>query len=185
MNDTGLTLAQLLAVEKSAMQTALDQYVEESAAHTSLPGTVLGFVAEEAAAAVDKALDRDIFELVFKAWAAVRELHEYADPVKHPPGERAVVRWGKCSLQAPQNVDIKLGAAGVRLPVLQLTIDLAAEFDSLALTIQDGAIRKITPGAARASVALKYRKTTLIKPRKTPELTFEHGIEFEEGLRIE
>jgi hypothetical protein len=185
MNDTGLTLAQLLAVEKNAMQMALDQYVEDSAAHASLPGTVLGFVAEEAAAAVDKVLDRDIFELVFKAWAAVRELHEYADPSKHPPGEHAVVRWGKCSLQAPQTVDIKLGAAGVRLPVLRLTIDLAAEFDSLALTIQAGAIRKITPGAARASVGLKYLKTTLIKPRKTPELTFEHGVEFAEGLPIE
>ena len=185
MNDTGLTLSQLLAVEKGALQTALDRYVEENDAHASLPGTVLGFVAEEAAAAVDKVLDRDVFELVFKAWAAVRELHEYADPSKHPPGERAVVRWGKCSLQAPQNVDIKLGAAGVRLPVLRLTIDLAAEFDSLALTIQGGAIRKITPGAARASVGLKYLKTTLIKPRKTPELTFEHGVEFAAGLPIE
>jgi len=184
MNDTGLTLSQLLAVEKGALKTALDQYVEDNDAHASLPGTVLGFVAEEAAAAVDKVLDRDIFELVFKAWAAVRELHEYTDPAKHPPAERAVVRWGKCSLQAPQNVDIRLSAAAIRLPVLQLTIDLAAEFDSLALTIQGGAIRKITPGAARASVGLKYRKTTLIKPRKTPELTFEHGIEFDEGLPI-
>jgi ribosome-binding factor A len=69
--------------------------------------------------------------------------------------------------------------------VLQLTIDLAAEFASLALTIQGGAIRKITPGAARASAGLKYRKTTLIKPRKTPELTFEHGLEFDEGLQID
>jgi hypothetical protein len=106
------------------------------------------------------------------------------EPAKHPPTERAVVRGGKCSLKAPQEVGVRLGVSGMALPVLWLTLDLAAEFDSLALTIQGGAIRTITPGTAQASVALKYRSTTLIKPRKTPELTFEHGIEFEHGLPI-
>ena len=185
MTESGTTLAQLLDVKAADMKAALDHYVMENAVHSALPATVLGFVAEEAAKAASGVLKIEVFELVFKAWAAVRELHEYADPVKHPPSERAVVRWGKCSLKAPQAVDVKLGASGAALPVLRLTIDLSAEFNSLALTIQGGAIRKITPGSAQASVGLKFRDTTLIKPRKTPELTFERGIEFEDGLLIE
>ena len=184
MGESGTTFAQLLDIQAAEMRSALDEYVRDNSAQSALPAAVLGFAAEEMAMAADGVLKRDVFDVVFEAWAAIRDLHDYTDPVKHPPAERTVVKWGKCSLKAPQEVSVKLGANGVSLPVLRLTIDLAAEFSSLALTIQGGAIRKITPGTAQASVALKYRNTTLITPRKTPELTFERGIEFEKGLAI-
>lgn len=184
MTDTGITISQLLNVAADDLRDTLRDHVREHAARTNFPATLLGFVAEEAADAVAGQLRIDVFELVFKAWAAVEELREYADPARHPPGESAVVQWGKCRIRAPQAVDIRLGLAGISLPVLRLTIELDAEFHSLALTIRDGAIRKLSPGTASASVALKYRDATLIKPCRTPEIAFRHGIEFEEGLRI-
>lgn len=184
MSDSGITISQLLEVKSDDVQETLAEHIKECATQVSLPADLLGFAAEETARAVGNQLGRDVFELAFKAWAAIAELREYADPSKHPAGETNVLRWGKCSIKAPQAVDVKLGFAGISLPVLRLTIDLAAEFHSLALAIRDGAIRKLTPGPASASVALKYRNVTLIAPRKTPELTFEHGIEFPDGLHI-
>lgn len=184
MTDTGITISQLLNVAADDLRDTLRDHVREHAARANFPATLLGFVAEEAAEAVAGQLRVDVFELVFKAWAAVEELREYADPAKHPPGESAVVQWGKCRIRAPQAIDIRLGLAGISLPVLRLTIALEAEFHSLALTIRDGAIRRLSPGTASASVALKYRDAILIKPCRTPEIAFRHGIEFAEGLRI-
>lgn len=184
MSETGITISQLLDVAADDLKDTLQEHVRAHAAHADFPATLLGFVAEEAAEAVAAQLRLDVFELVFKAWAAVDELREYADPAKHPPGESAVVHWGKCRIRAPQAIDIRLGFAGISLPVLRLTLALEAEFHSLALTIRDGAIRKLSPGTASASVALKYGDATLIQPCRTPEIAFRHGIEFEEGLRI-
>lgn len=184
MSESGITIRQLLDVKSEDVQDTIADHIREHAAQVGLPAEILGFAAGEAARAVANQLSLDVFELAFKAWAAVAELREYADPAKHPPSETAVVRWGKCSITAPQAVDVRLGLAGISLPVLRLTIDLAAEFHSLALTIRSGTIRKVTPGPASASVALKYRDATLVPPRKTPEVTFEHGVEFPEGLRI-
>lgn len=184
MSDSGTTLAQLLHVDAQALRPAVARYAETHALGGTLSEAVLALVAEDVAAAAGEVLKLDIFELVLKAWAAVHELEAYADPVKHPPGERAVVRWGACTLKAPQVIDVKLGVGAVELPVLRLTIDLAAEFTSLALTIEGGAILKIAPGTARASAGLRYGETELIAPRKTPELQAERGIEFSPGLRI-
>ena len=184
MSDTGITLGEVLGVKGDDVRATLHEHIQESTATSALPAVALGMLADETAQVVSEKLKLDLYDLIFKAWAAVEELREYADPVKHPPGERALLRWGKCTIKAPQAVDVKLSVAGFSLPVLRLTIDLAAEFNSLALTIQGGAVRKLTPGPAKASVALKYRSNTLIQPRSTPELTFEHGIEFPEGLRI-
>ncbi len=184
MSETRFNACDLLDVKAEDLADTLADHVKQHAAQAGLPASTLGFVADAAAQAVAKRLQFDIFELVFKAWAAVRELQDYADPVKHPPSETSLVRWGKCSIQAPQALDLTMSLAGITLPVLRLTVDLSAEFHSLALTIQGGAIRKLAPGPCCASAGLKYRKVALIAPRKTPELSFEHGIEFAEGLQI-
>ena len=184
MTESANSVCQLLDIKAENVRNALADHLKERAVQIGLASNVLDLVAEDAAQAVAAQLKLDVFELVFKAWAAVDELREYTNPTKHPPSECVVVRWGKCNIEAPQAVDVKLSLAGIALPVLRLTIDLSAEFHTLALTIRGGAIRKLTPGPARASVALKYRSALLIPARTTPEIKFERGIEFAEGLRI-
>ena len=41
-----------------------------------------------------------------------------------------------------------------------------------------------SPGPGRASAGLTYRSVVLIAPHSTPELVFEHGIAFADGLPI-
>lgn len=196
MNDTGITItdagkakpgitvAELLDVSADALEATLADHIQEHAAEAGLAPGVIRFLAEEAAQCVCSQLRLDVFGLLFKAWAAIRELRDYADPAKHPPAETAILRWGKCSIKAPQGLDLKLKVAGVSVPLLRLTIDLKADFHSLALTIRDGAIHKVTPGPACASAALNYGKVPLVKECKTPELKFEQGIAFEPPLAI-
>jgi hypothetical protein len=158
--------------------------LSHAASDGATASSVAQVLAEEAATLISSKLGMDVFELAFKAWAAVRELRDYADPVKHPPGETAILRWGKCSISAPQGIDVKLKVAGLDMVALRLTVDLEAEFHSLALIVRDGAIQKASPGPASASAALSYGKVPLISKCKTPELTFHHGIEFHPGLKI-
>lgn len=181
---SGLTLGQILAVSADDLEATLADHIREHAQEVGLAPGVIRFLAEEAASSVCKQLDIDVFALLFKAWAAIRELRDYADPAKHPPGETSLLRWGKCSIKAPQGIDLKLQVAGVGVPLLRLTIDLKAEFHSLALTIRDGAIQKAVPGPACASAALNYGKTPIVKECKTPELKFEHGLAFDPPLPI-
>lgn len=180
----GITLADLLQVSPDALARTLAGHVRQGQAEAGASSEVLRWLADEAAASVCGQLRVDVFALVFRAWAAIRELRDYADPRKHPPGETAILRWGRCSIKAPQGIDLNVKVAGLALPVLRLTVDLEAEFHSLALTLRDGAVRKATPGPAQASVALNYGKVPLVGKCKTPELSFEQGIVFEPGLPI-
>lgn len=179
-----LPLDQVLDVSAQAVHAALEQHVHQHIARGQVNAAALGLLADDAVQEICKALRVDAFSLVFRAWAAVRELREYADPAKHPPGEVNVVRWGRCTVNAPQEVDVRVGVLGVELPVLRLRVDLRAEFDSLALTIRDGAIRRVTPGAAKATVALKCGSATLVPERSTPQLQFPHGVDFDPGLSL-
>ena len=184
MNPVGLTLAELLHVSAADIGTTLADHINQQSAQGAMSSSIAQVLAEEAAALISSKLGMDVFELTFKAWAAVRELRDYADPVKHPPGETAVLRWGKCSISAPQGIDVKLKVAGLDIVALRLTVELEAEFHSLALVVRDGAIQKVSPGPASASAALSYGKVPLISKCKTPELTFDRGIEFHPGLKI-
>src|SRR5262245_11271903 len=131
MSESGVTLGELLNVNGDAVRTAIDEHLKANPGQRSLPAAVLALVAADGAKALAEQLDVEIFDVIFKACAAVGELREYADTVKHPPAERAIVGWGKCSIDAPQAVDVTLSLAGVALPVLRLTVDLAAEFHNL------------------------------------------------------
>lgn len=180
----GLPLGQILNVTGQDIRAALDEHVGAHMVGGQVHKEALGLLAEEAATEVCESLRVDAFELAFRAWAAVRELQAYADPAKHPPGEVNVVRWGKCSIKAPQAVDVKLTVLGAELPVLRLDVDLRADFESLELTICDAAIRKVTPGSAKASVSLKCGDATVVSERSTPELLFPQGVTFDPALPI-
>lgn len=182
--EAGLPLGKLLNLQAQDIQAALDQHVHEHIARGQVQVAALGMLAEEVTQEVCKTLRVDPFALAFKAWAAVRELEEYADPRRHPAGEVNIVRWGECSIDAPQEVAVKLSVLGVELPVMRLTLDLRADFHSLALTISDGAIQKITPGPAKAAVSLKCGKATVVRECSTPELQFPRGVNFQPALPV-
>lgn len=173
MNESGVTIAELLKLNPEQLRTSVNNLAEHASKDASVSASLPGFLTEQGADAVVEALDQDIFGLIFGALGALRELHQYTDVEKHP---RGTVKLGKCSMKAPQAIELKLGEIGLPGHLLRFTLELTAEFQSLILRIQDGAIRAITPGAAKASVALKYGDKEVVPAKSTPEIPF--GKEF-------
>src|SRR5688572_27072253 len=121
-----------------------------------LPAMALKVAGDEAAKAVGKALDCDLFETLAQAWRKARELHEYKDPTKHPPGERSTVFLAghKLSRSLPLALDVKV--AGLAQIKLTFALDLKADFRCADLTIMDGRIIEIGAGDCQATAQLKY-----------------------------
>jgi hypothetical protein len=181
MNESGITVAGLLELNPERLRLSVTNLAEHGSKDASTSASLPGFLMEQGADAVVKALDQDVFGLLFGALSALRELHEYTDVKKHP---RGLVKWGKCSLKAPQAIELKLGEIGLPGRLLRFTLELTAEFQSLTLGIEDGAIRTITPGAAKASVGLKYGDKEVFPAKSTPEISFGKEFPYPGGLPI-
>jgi hypothetical protein len=136
-----------------------------------------------AAARLTEVLDLDVLELIGQAWSKARELREYADPLKHPADETSIVHLGEHAVtcEVYPVLDIKLDELPLR--ELRFTLNLAAKFRGVALTIRGGAIRDVAPGACAALVELKYGKS-ILKREETPEVRLPGRFEFRQGLRI-
>lgn len=146
-------------------------------------GIAWGMLKEEAAARLSEVLDLDVLEVIGQAWSKARELREYADPLKHPPDETSIVHLGEHAVTCEVYPVLEIKLDEVVLRELRFTLNLAAKFRSVALTIRGGAIRAVAPGACAALAELKYGKWTL-KREETPELRLPGRLEFPGGLRI-
>ena len=135
----------------------------EDGGQAGLPALAMRVAGEKAADAVKDALDCDLFETLAQAWCKARELREYTDPKKHPPGERSTVFLADHDLTAKLHpvLDVKVAALGHAR--LRFTVELKAAFRCADLTIQDGRIVEIAGGDCQATAQLKYRDTKLHK----------------------
>ena len=118
-------------------------------------------VESQATDAIASALDCDPFEVLARGWAVARNLHEYADASKHPRRERSVVHLGKHPMTVTMHPVLKYRIGPVASPPLRFTLELTAEFESVALSIKDGHITGIGSGECYVSAQLKYRDVKL------------------------
>ncbi len=136
-----------------------------------LPALAMRVAGDKAADAVKDALDCDLFETLAKAWSKARELHEYKDRKKHPPGERSTVFLGEHKLSAKLHPVLDLKFAALGHARLRFTVELKAKFRCADLTIQDGRIVEIGAGDCQATAQLKYGATNLHKELKSRQVT--------------
>ena len=131
-----------------------------------------------------KALDIDLIEFVARGWATVLRLREYADRERHPPDEVNVVNLGDHDIATESYPTIDVSIGTLALPVIRFTLKLSAHFESLVLTIRDGAIRKVESGNCKVSAELLLGEASLLPPMQTPKLVLPGTLEFAEGIRI-
>ena len=131
------------------------------------PAAAMKAVGDGAAKAVRDALDCDLFETLAQAWLKAKELREYKDPKKHPPGERSTVFLAEHKLSAKLEPELEVNVAGLYRTKLKLTLELKADFDCADLTIMNGHIIEIAAGECHAIAQLKYGGTNLHKPLKS------------------
>lgn len=120
-----------------------------------------GFIAGELAGALKSALDCDLLKLLAKGWAEAEILSEFADPKKHPPGTRSVLEIGEHALQRELHPVIEVTIGSLPCVELKFTLDVAAHFSGVKLSVLDGHITGGSAGEAWASAQLSYEGAPL------------------------
>jgi len=129
-----------------------------------------GFIGSESTQAVQSVLDYDVFELVAHGWCVAKELHEYTDPVRHPSGERSIVHLGEHKFVKVLHPVLDITVGPIKCTSLRFTLELAANFRAVALSISNGRITGAGAGDGYVSAKLKYGGVTLHnkESRKVP-----------------
>jgi hypothetical protein len=164
-----VTVNMLLPDDFTNMEQTVRDEMAKDPGLTKTPGFVAGIVGEKAGAAARGLLNIDVFELIAQAWAKARELHEYADASKHPPGEVGSVFLGEndptCNVHPV--VDVRIGALG-KLS-LKFTLALSAHIKAAELKIQDRRIIAVGHTVGSVSAVLKYGDIPLHNELKSHE----------------
>jgi len=150
----------------------------------SVPDFAWKLIGAKAGDALRESLDGDLFTSFAKGWCLCRELHEYSDPAKHPPGETSLVFLGEHN--ATQTVPLVLDLALGPIPLLSLpfSLDLTAAFESAGLVIQDGRITGLAAGKCHVRAQLRYGNVNLHKAKETRKLNLPAQLDFRPGWRI-
>ena len=172
-DDYGCKVRELLPDRFEEMDVILKENLgkDSGAGGSGLPGFALRMAGEKVTGAICDSLDCDVFEILAKAWVKARELHEFKDPAKHPPGETSSVFLGDHKLSAQIHPVLDVSIATFARTKLRFTVELTARFKSAELSIRDGRIVAIGAGDGSASAQLKYGATKLHKELKSKDIT--------------
>jgi len=154
----------------------------QSTAETSV--TAARLVGTEMHRMLDSFLrELDVIELAVGGWLKISDLRKYRDKSKYPPSVATVVTLGTHTVQSEHRPKIEVLFDGQPLATLNLDLDFAAVFESLALTIQDARICRIGVGRCRAEVSLSYKKNKLWK-KATSNVALPGTIDLGRGVPI-
>jgi hypothetical protein len=185
MDETGgLRVADLLPDRLEG----IEERVKEQACRDPAAGKMKlawDLIGSEVEGALRSALDCDLIELLAQGWARARALQDYADPEKHPPGETAIVHLGERDFARELHPVVAVSIAGCPELELRFTLELAAHFSGLALSVRAGHIIGGRTGDAHVSAQLKYGEADLHKAKESKKLQLPGRFSFAPpGLRI-
>jgi len=131
--------------------------------------------------ALDKLNALSVAGVLAQGWATAQELHEYADPARHPAGERSVIPLGNKKTKHPYKLQVDLMAAGKKVATLELEITFEFAVQALELGVVDGCIESIALGQLEVSATVecegKQLKELSLRKFDVPgEHHFEHPI---------
>ena len=171
MPDDGCKVRDLLPDRFDDLDKVVGDELRPGEGGKGFPAMAIRVAGEKAADAVKDALDCDLFETLARAWSNARELREYKDPARHPPGERSSVFLADHKLSATLHPVLDVRVAALAQAKLRFTVELKAAFRCADLTVQDGRIVEIAAGDCQATAQLKYGDTPLHKPMKSRQVT--------------
>jgi len=120
-----------------------------------------GFIGSEIQAALKSVLDCDLLEILGGAWAQAGALADFADPSKHPPGERSVIELGAHDVTRELHPVIAVTIGSCPCVELKFTLTIAAKVGGVRLSIFDCHIAAADPGEVWANAQLSYEGTPL------------------------
>lgn len=129
-----------------------------------------GFVGKEIFNALKSVLDGDLLEILAKGWAQAGALADFADPDKHPPGERSVIELGEHDVSRELHPVIAVTIGSCPCVELKFTFTITAMVGGVRLSILDGHIVGGDMGEAWASAQLSYEGVPLHSPSETRKI---------------
>jgi hypothetical protein len=119
------------------------------------------FIGGELQNALKAVLDCDLIEILGGVWAKAAPLAEFADPNKHPPGERSVVDLGEHDVSRELNPVVAVTIGSCPCVELNFTFALTAHVGGVRLAIVDGHLVGGDLGELWASGQLSYEGVPL------------------------
>ena len=129
-----------------------------------------GYIGKELNKALKSALDHDLLDVLGKSWAGFSELAAFADPAKHPPGERSIVELGEHEIKRELHPVIAVTVAPCPCVELKFLLALTANISGVRLSILDGHIVGGDLGELWASAQLSYGDTPLHSRRESAKV---------------
>lgn len=152
---SGFRVRELLPADMEGLPGVIREALQQGHPPGAL-GLAWSFLGTTAAGKMAEALDVDLFEVLAQGWSVARELKEYTDPVKHPPGKRSVVYLGKHKFKTSVHPTLEISVDGLAKRSLRFTLELTASFRSIALGIENGRILDAGAGDGDVSAQMKY-----------------------------
>jgi len=182
MSET-MTVGSLIDLGPADVDKVLAEHAKDEPDVARALGHFGGFAASVGAEKLNKALDSDVYELLAKAWTKVQAVRDAAARSRATPGQSTLVALGAHDFTHTCEPVLKLYVADVGLPELKLTVELVAHFGGASLSIVDGALRAVAPGAASVIARLKY-KSVKLKEKSSQEWKLPAEISLGSGVPI-
>ena len=138
-----------------------------------------GYVGSQLQQALRSTLDVPVVEALASGWATAAKLADYADPAKHPPGERSVVELGQHELTREFKPVIAVTIGSCPCLELDFTFAVSARFGGVKLAIADGHIIAGETGDAWASGQLSLHGVPLHEPMESRKAALPGAFEFD------
>ena len=129
-------------------------------AHSGLMSGVETFRA--VAARIAELLRLDLGVIVVGGWKKAAELRGYTDRSKYGPDETVFVEITRHTVESTHKPRLDILVDGVKIDTLPFKLKLTITLDGALLTIRDGKILAVSPGACKASVEIKIEGYTIL-----------------------
>ena len=175
MADT-LTLGDLLPADLSGIGDRAKQALSEN---KDIGGMKLawGYIGSQLQDTLRSVLDCPAMDALAASWSTAGLLAEYADPMKHPPGERSVVELGKHDFSREVDPVIAVTIGSCPCMDLQFTLAVTASFGGVKLAVADAHILGGETGEAWASGQLSLQGVPLHEPKESKKLALPGAFE--------
>lgn len=129
------------------------------------------------------ALDIEVGDVLVWAFRKHREVAQYRDQKKYPPGEDHVVHLLEHTVVSKHSPTIQPKLNKVPGPKIKFDVVLKLRLRGAKLIIRDAKITQIMTGSCTGSGSIEYEGFTLLE-KKTSPFELPGSIPFEEGIPI-
>ena len=132
---------------------------------------------------VTQALDIEMSDLLVWAWRTRREIAQYRDRERYPPGESHIVPLIEHTVVSKHSPTIQPVVNNVPLQKIKFDVILKLKMKGAMLKIRDAKIMEILVGSCSGSGAIEYAGLAILE-KKTAPYEFPGTISLGEGVSI-